>query len=101
MRPFKPYIALAPVSQALDGNSHALTLPQIARSGDVIRVVVSGTATAAIKYGTSSSATASAATDMLMLANSIELFELEPGTSHIAVNGASGSTVQITMGTGI
>lgn len=39
MRPFKPYKELAPVSQALDGDSHALALPQIARSGDVIRVI--------------------------------------------------------------
>lgn len=101
MRPFKPYIALAPVSQALDGNSHALTLPQIARSGDVVRVLVSGTSVASLKFGTSSSVTSSDTTDMLMLANSVELFELEPGTSHIAVDGASGSTVQITMGIGV
>lgn len=99
MKSFKPY-QFAPVSQALDGNSHALALPFPARSDDVIRVVVSGTSVAAIKAG-DSSVTAADTTDMLLLANSVELFTLEPGVTHVAVDGAAGSTVQITMGTGI
>lgn len=99
MKAFKPY-QYAPVSQALDGSSHALALPIPSRSNDVIRVVVSGTAVAAIKAG-ASTITASSTVDMLLLANSVELFTLDDGVTHIAVNGASGSTVQITMGTGI
>lgn len=96
---FKPYYS-ATLSQALDGNSNRVALPQPARSGDVIRVVVSGTSVAAIKQG-GSSVTASDASDMVMLANSVEIFALDTGTTHIAIDGAAGSTVYVTMGTGI
>lgn len=99
MNSFKPY-KLPTVSQVLDGSSRALALPQPARSGDVIKVVVSGTAVAFLKQG-DSSVTASTSTDMPQLANSVETYDLDTGTTHIGVNGASGSTVYVTMGVGM
>lgn len=99
MNSFKPY-KISTKNQALDGNSHAIALPQVARSGDVIKVVVIGTEAAFIKTG-SSTVTASTSTDMPQLAGSVETYSLDDGTSHIAVNGSAGSTVYITMGVGL
>ena len=96
---FKPY-KLATKSQVLDGNSNRVELPQVARSGDKIRVVNSGTAICSLNQG-GSTITSSDTTDMVMLANSVEVFSLDDGVTHIAIDGASGSTVYITMGTGI
>lgn len=98
--PFKPYSEYNTLSQALDGNSNRVTLPQMARSGDVIRVAVKGTEAAAIKAG-GSTVTASDTADMILLANSVEVFSLDTGVTHVAIDGAAGSTVYITMGTGI
>lgn len=101
MNSFKPY-KITPVSQALDGSNHALALPQTARSGDVIRVVVSGTATARVYADkTAAAATGSIANGVLMLANSVETFSLDEGVTHIGIDGAAGSTVEVNMGVGL
>lgn len=97
--PFKPY-NLATKSQALDGNSNRVELPQMARSGDVIRVAVVGTEKASIKAG-GATVTSSDTTDMILIANSVEVFTLDEGVTHVAIDGTAGSTVYITMGTGI
>ena len=95
MNNFKPYIAYAPLSQELDGSSHALALPQQARSGDAVRIVVAGTSNATIWFGDSS-----ATAQMTMLSNSIESFALDEGVTHVVVDGSAGSTVEVTMGIG-
>lgn len=97
--PFKPYDS-ATVSSTLDGNSNRVALPYPARSADVVKVANIGTAAAFVKVGGAAVA-ASASTSMPVLANSVEVFTLNEGESHVAIIGAAGSVVYVTMGTGI
>lgn len=100
MSAFKPYPEYSATNQALDGSSHAIALPRPARSGDSIYVAVDGSEQAYINtYGFNSSV-AAAVTNAMIPAGAIIVFPLEPGVSHVAVYGASGSTVQVLMGCG-
>lgn len=99
-RPFKPY-HLPTKNVTLSGSSQLIELPQPARSGDVIKVVVNGSDAAFIEQGDSAVA-ASTTTSMPQLGTHTETYELDTDTTHIAINGAAGSTVvYVTMGTGI
>lgn len=96
---FKPYY-FATGSVTLSGASQRVTLPQPARTGDVIKVLVSGSDAAFIKQGDSS--VTAAGTDMPQLGNSCELYSLDVGVTDIAIYGANGTTVvYVTMGTGL
>jgi hypothetical protein len=102
MNTFKPYKDLAPAAITLDGTTQVAQLPKVAGSGDVIRVVVAGTATARVQPGTSpNGASGTVSNGALMIANSVETFTLDPQVSHVAVSGSAGSTVEIQMGTGL
>lgn len=102
MNSFKPYRSLAPQAITLDGSTQIAALPQMARSGDTVRIVVSGTSTARVQPGkTSQEASSTVSTGSLMLANSVETFSLDEGISYVAVSGTAGSSVEIQMGTGL
>lgn len=96
---FKPYDS-ATVNSATNGSSNRVALPYPARSSDVIKVANIGTAAAFIKIGDSAVAAATA-TSMPVLSNSVEVFTLNAGDTHVAIIGEAGSTVYVTMGTGM
>lgn len=96
---FKPY-DYATLKSTLDGNSNRVALPYPARSNDVVRIANVGTSAAFIKIGGSAVAAATA-TSMPVLANSVEVFTLNTEETHVAIIGAAGSDVYVTMGTGI
>lgn len=96
---FKPYDS-ATVNSTLDGNSNRVALPYPARSNDVVKVANIGTSAAFIKIGDSAVAAATT-TSMPVLANSVEVFTLNTGDTHVAIIGAAGSVVYVTMGTGV
>lgn len=65
----------------------------VTRSGmgtQTIRIVNSGTDTAFLEFGKDATVTASPATGMPMLGNTIETFLLPHDITHIAVAGATG-----------
>lgn len=95
---FKPY-DFDTLKSTLDGSSNRVALPQPARSNDVVKVANIGTSAAFTKIG--GSAVAATTSSMPVLANSVEVFTLNAGDTHVAIIGAAGSDVYVTMGTGI
>lgn len=99
---FAPYEATT-VSIAATTSSGQVALPARATNGqDHIRVYNSGTTTAFIKQGTSSSVVAATTTDVPIPGGGVEIFSCPAGITNVAaIMASSTGTIYFTLGKGI
>lgn len=94
-----PSTAVTTTSVAVTAVNNSFTLtPSVGSDGGSMRVVNIGTQTIYLAYG---SVTASVATSMPILANTVETFSLPGAVNTLSViAAATGSTIYVTTGIG-
>lgn len=99
--PFQPNMTAAGVttaSLAVTAASQTFTIPLVPDDGAMVRIVNDGTQVIHWNYG---SIAAAVGTSTPMIAASVEVFTVPPGTTQISViAAATGSTIRATVGIG-
>lgn len=99
-RAFQPFAGPnATQNLAVTGTSQTMTFSTGFTDVDTVRIVVDGAEDVFIEFYDSA---ASTTTSMMMLANTAEVFSVRKGTLSIKfIAATTGSTVRVTVGTGV
>lgn len=99
IKPFTLANEVPPASLAVTTTSQTLAIPRAGVGTQSLRIVVNGTAPIYFKMVKNSTDTVTNTTGVLMLANTIETFNVQNDITYIAlIADATGSTVQISIG---
>lgn len=97
--PFQPLSGNAPATAAAVTTSAAqLTLPAVPSDGAQMRITIDGNQRVSWAYG---NVPVNITTGVLMLANTVEVFDVPGGTTQISHNApAAGSNISVCIGRG-